>query len=95
MSFLKKRGRQVWVPEVLGTKYVPGRWYSYMGYVSKYVPDYSHEVEEYVPEYVSNGVKYKGHTVITLSTKDSSMSFILVDGDDSDSDPGPSLMVDY
>lgn len=37
MSFLKKKGRQVWVPEVLGKKYVPGYWYTYDEYVHKYV----------------------------------------------------------
>ena len=38
MSFLKKKGRQVWVPEVKGEKYVPGYWYTYDEYVLKYVP---------------------------------------------------------
>lgn len=37
MSFLKKRGRQVWVQEVLGKKYVPGYWRTYTEYVPKYV----------------------------------------------------------
>ena len=37
MSFLKKKGRQVWVPEVKGEKYVPGYWYTYDEYVHKYV----------------------------------------------------------
>ena len=37
MSFLKKKGRQVWVPEVKGQKYVPGYWYTYDEYVHKYV----------------------------------------------------------
>ena len=37
MSFLKKKGRQVWVPEVRGKKYVPGYWYTYTEYVPKYV----------------------------------------------------------
>ena len=37
MSFLKKKGRQVWVPEVLAKKYVPGRWFTYTEYAPKYV----------------------------------------------------------
>ena len=37
MSFLKKKGRQVRVPEVIGKKYVPGYWYTYDEYVYKYV----------------------------------------------------------
>lgn len=37
MSFLKKKGRQVWVQEVIGKKYVPGYWYTYNEYVPKYV----------------------------------------------------------
>lgn len=38
MSFLKKNGQRVWVPEVMGRKYVPGYWYTYDEYVPKYVP---------------------------------------------------------
>lgn len=38
MSFLKKKGQEVWVPEVKGRKYIPGYWYTYTEYVSKYVP---------------------------------------------------------
>jgi len=37
MSFLKKNGQRVWVPEVIGKKYVPGYWYTYTEYVPKYV----------------------------------------------------------
>lgn len=37
MSFLRKNGRQKWVKEVKGRKYVPGYWYTYEERVRKYV----------------------------------------------------------
>ena len=39
MSFLKKEGQRVWVPEVISKKWIPGRWEEKKVTESVYVSD--------------------------------------------------------